>query len=67
MTKKTFLYRDLENEFKRYAAVINDPSTPVDELLIYISKENNDSVKLFEYLGKKFNVKTKVILEKWNE
>ncbi|WP_297892307.1 hypothetical protein [uncultured Capnocytophaga sp.] len=65
--KKTFLYRDLENEFKRYAAVINDPSTPVDELLIYISKENNDSVKLFEYLGKKFNVKTKVILEKWNE
>jgi len=61
------MYKDLEDEFRRYAAVVNDPSNPVDELIIYISNKNDDSVKLFEYLGEKYNVKTRVILEEWSE
>lgn len=64
---KPFLYQDLESEFKRYSAIINDTTTPVNELIIYISKNNDDSIKLFEYLGNKYNVKTKVILKEWSE
>ncbi|MFK8272447.1 hypothetical protein ACI760_10285 [Capnocytophaga canimorsus] len=64
---KSFLYQDLENEFRRYSAIINDAEIPVDELIIYISNKNDDSIKLFEYLGNKYNVKTKVILKEWNE
>ncbi|MDT9500214.1 hypothetical protein [Capnocytophaga canimorsus] len=37
---KSFLYQDLENEFRRYSAIINDAETPVDELIIYISNKN---------------------------
>ncbi|WP_404811740.1 hypothetical protein ACIRNY_07900 [Capnocytophaga canimorsus] len=29
---KSFLYQDLENEFRRYSAIINDAEIPVDEL-----------------------------------
>jgi hypothetical protein len=34
-------------------------------LIIYISNNNNDSVKLFEFLGNKYKVKTKVELIPW--
>lgn len=64
---KPFMYNDLNDEFRRYAAVVNDNSTPIDELIIYISNKNDDSVKLFEYLGQKYKVKTVVILKEWSE
>ena len=63
--KKPFLYGDLEDEFRRYSKVISDDTNPSKELIIYISNNNNDSVKLFEFLGNKYKVKTKVELIPW--
>jgi hypothetical protein len=65
--KKTFMYGDLDDEFRRYSKVISDVNNPAKELIIYISNKNDDSVKLFEFLGKKYNVSTKVELTPWTE
>jgi len=51
--KKPFLYGDLDNEFRRYAKIVADKSNPVEKLIIYISKENQNSILLFEHLGTK--------------
>jgi len=64
--QKTFLYGDLEDEFRRYSKIISDKSNPVDELIIFISQDNQSSVKLFEYLGSKYSVPVKVELVPWN-
>ncbi len=64
--QKPFLYGDLEDEFRRYSKIIFDKSNPVDELVIFISQENQSSVKLFEHLGSKYNVPVKVELVPWN-
>jgi len=65
--KKPFMYGDLEEEFRRYSKVISDKTNPAKKLIIYISNKNDDSVKLFEFLGNKYNVKTKVELIPWVE
>ena len=61
------MYGDLEDEFRRYASIVNDKNTPIEELVIYISHSNDDSINLFKHLGEKFKVKTTIKIEIWNE
>jgi hypothetical protein len=63
--QKPFLYGDLEDEFRRYSKIISDKSNPVDELIIFISQDNQSSVKLFEHLGSKYKVPVKIELVPW--
>ena len=65
--KKPFLYGDLEDEFRRYSKVIGDNSNPSEELIIYLSNNNDDSIKLFEHLARKYNVKTRIEVNIWSE
>ncbi|NEP12189.1 MAG: hypothetical protein F6K14_18665 [Symploca sp. SIO2C1] len=52
--------RDVENEFRRYAAVINDPETPVVELQVIVNIE--EAVPFFESLLSQFNLPGSVIV-----
>ena len=63
--QKPFLYGDLEDEFRRYAKIIADETNPTEGLIIYISRESENSVSLFEHLASKYNVPTKVELDPW--
>ena len=64
-TKKPFLYEDLVDEFERYSVIIADKSNPVDELIIVISKKNENTVNLFQHLGEKYKVPVKIELIEW--
>ena len=65
--KKPFLYGDLEDEFRRYSKVIGDNSNPSEVLTIYLSNNNDDSIKLFEHLARKYNIKTRIEIKIWSE
>jgi hypothetical protein len=51
---------DVENEFRRYAAVINDPETPVVGLQVIVNIE--EAVPFFESLLNQFNLPGSVIV-----
>ena len=57
---RTKAVNDVENEFRRYAAVINDPNTPVVELLVIVNIE--EAVPFFENLLKKYNIPGHVVV-----
>jgi hypothetical protein len=57
---RTKVVNDVENEFRRYAAVINDPNTPVVELLVIANIE--EAVPLFENLLKEYNIPAHVVV-----
>lgn len=51
---------DVENEFRRYAAVINDPNTPVVGLQVIVNIE--EAVPFFEGLLSQFNLPGSVVV-----
>ncbi|MFB2937461.1 restriction endonuclease fold toxin-2 domain-containing protein [Aerosakkonemataceae cyanobacterium BLCC-F154] len=51
---RTKAVNDVENEFRRYAAVINDVNTPVVELQVIVNIE--EAVSFFESLLSKYNI-----------
>jgi hypothetical protein len=57
---RTKVVSDVENEFRRYAAVINDPETPVVELQAIVNIE--EAVPFFESLLSQFNLPGSVIV-----
>ena len=57
---RTKVVRDVENEFRRYAAVINDPDTPVVGLQVIVNIE--EAVPFFESLLSQFNLPGSVIV-----
>ena len=64
--EKPFLYVGLEDEFRRYALVIADTTTPVAELIIKISNNKEGTLLLFNHLARKYNVPTSVEINNWN-
>ncbi len=57
---RTKAVSDVENEFRRYAAVINDPETPVVGLLVIVNIA--EAVPFFESLLSQFNLPGSVIV-----
>ena len=57
---RTKAVSDVENEFRRYAAVINDPETPVVELQVVVNIE--EALPFFESLLSQFNLPGSVIV-----
>jgi hypothetical protein len=51
---------EVENEFRRYTAVINDPNTPVTALKIIVNIE--EAKPFFESLLLKFNLSGRVVI-----
>lgn len=51
---------DVENEFRRYAAVINDPNTPVVGLRVIVNIE--EAVPFFENLLQQFNIPSRIVV-----
>jgi hypothetical protein len=51
---------DVENEFRRYTAVINDPNTPVVGLQVIVNLE--EAVPFFEGLLSQFNLSGSVVV-----
>lgn len=54
------IVNDVENEFRRYAAVINDPNTPVESLQVIVNIE--EAVTFFENLIEKYNIRGYVVV-----
>jgi len=59
------LYGDLDEEFRRYAKIVSDSDTPAENLIIYLSRNSDDSKELFVHLANKYNVPTKIIVREW--
>ncbi|MUG96991.1 hypothetical protein F7734_33510 [Scytonema sp. UIC 10036] len=57
---RTKIVNDVENEFRRYAAVINDPNTPVESLQVIVNIQ--EAVPFFENLLKKYNIQGHVVV-----
>jgi hypothetical protein len=57
---RTKVVNEVENEFRRYAAVINDPTTPVVELQVIVNIE--EAVPFFEGLLLQFQVPGSVMV-----
>jgi hypothetical protein len=57
---RTKAVSDVENEFRRYAAVINDPETPVVGLLVIVNIA--EALPFFESLLSQFNLPGSVIV-----
>jgi hypothetical protein len=57
---RTKVVNDVENEFRRYAAVINDPTTPVLELQVIVNIE--EAVPFFEGLLLQFQLPGSVVV-----
>lgn len=57
---RTKVVNDVENEFRRYAAVINDPRTPVVELQVIVNIEA--AVPFFENLLVKYDIAGQVVV-----
>lgn len=57
---RTKVVNEVENEFRRYAAVINDPTTPVVELLVIVNIE--EAVPFFEALLLQFQLPGSVVV-----
>jgi hypothetical protein len=51
---------EVENEFRRYAAVINDPETPVVSLQVIVNIE--EAIPFFESLLSQFNLAGSVVV-----
>ncbi len=51
---------DVENEFRRYAVVIDDPNTPVVGLNVIVNIE--EAVPFFESLLSQFNLPGSVVV-----
>ena len=58
---RTKVVNDVENEFRRYAAVINDANTPVVELQVIVNIE--EAVPFFERLLSKYNIPGSVVVK----
>ena len=52
--------RDITGEFRRYAAVINDPSTPATSLEVIVNDAR--AVPYFEKLFRKFGIPGEVVV-----
>ncbi|MEA5511944.1 restriction endonuclease fold toxin-2 domain-containing protein [Crocosphaera sp. UHCC 0190] len=52
---------DVENEFRRYAAVINDPNTPVIALRVIVNIK--EAVPFFDGLLQQFNLPGRVVIQ----
>lgn len=57
---RTKIIGDVENEFRRYAAVINDPNTPINSLKIIVNME--EAKPFFKSLLLKFNLSGCVVV-----
>ena len=57
---RTKAVNDVENEFRRYAAVINDVNTPVVELQVIVNIE--EAVPFFQSLLSKYNIPGSVVV-----
>lgn len=57
---RTKAVNDVENEFRRYAAVINDPNTPVVELEVIVNIE--EAVPFFETRLSNYNISGHVVV-----
>jgi hypothetical protein len=51
---------DVENEFRRYAAVINDPNTPVVGLRVIVNIK--EAIPFFESLLQQFNIPSRIVV-----
>jgi hypothetical protein len=57
---RTKVQGDIENEFRRYGAVINDQKTPVVKLLVIVNMR--EAVPFFEKLLRQFNILGTVVV-----
>ena len=57
---RTKVRGDIENEFRRYGAVINDQKTPVVKLLVIVNMR--EAVPFFEKLLRQFNILGTVVV-----
>lgn len=58
---RTKIVKEVENELRRYAAVINDPETPVVGLQVIVNLEK--AVPFFANLLSKFNLPGSVVVQ----